>query len=599
MKGFLISQSLRKHAEKDMKKSAQVFKSMQKSRLIALLTPKSKNECLRAYEILRPFGVVLEIAFRSEFAVDGLKAILKKYTEALVLAGTVMTPQQAESAIKAGAAGVVSADYIPDVVRICVENDIMCIPGGLSDVGKQLVQKAESYGCSLEELHEKYPYQWIYKLFPAFAGEVANIDLFQSWKGPYKGLAVVYTGGITLDTLKEAANKDPQGIFCASALTKHLAQPELIKKEIKKWKEALKSEPPQPQKQARAKKMDKIPAPKVVTFGELMVRLSPPPGVRLQQARNLDLCFGGAEANVTVSLARFGLEAAFVTALPENDLGANALDVLRQNGVDTRFIIRKGKRIGVYYLEHGSGPRPSKVIYDRAHSAFSEVRPSDLDWERILENSHWFHWTGITPALSDSAAASLRKGLEIARKKGITVSADLNFRRKLWSEEKAREVMTGLMAYVDILFANEEDPIRVFGLRPRKTDVTAGKLDIEGYREIAKELVKRFGFKKVAISLRQSISASENIWSACLFNGKNFYKSPKHRVWIVDRVGTGDAFAAGVIFSLLKGRTDQQALRFGVAAACLKHSIYGDFNLASEEEVERVAAGVTSGRVLR
>ncbi|MDH5467896.1 MAG: sugar kinase [Candidatus Aminicenantes bacterium] len=345
--------------------------------------------------------------------------------------------------------------------------------------------------------------------------------------------------------------------------------------------------------------MDKIPAPSVVTFGELMVRLSPPPGVRLQQARNLDLYFGGAEANVAVSLARFGVDAAFVTALPENDLGENAVDVLKQNGVDTRFIIRKGKRIGIYYLEHGSGLRPSKVIYDRAHSVFSEIKPSDLDWERILENSHWFHWTGITPALSDSAAASLREGLEVARKKRITVSVDLNFRRKLWSEEKAREVMTGLMAYVDILFGNEEDPTRIFGLRPRKTDVVAGKLDIEGYRELAKELVKRFGFKKVAISLRQSISASENVWSACLFNGKNFYKSPQHRVWIVDRVGTGDAFAAGVIFSLLKERTDQQALHFGVAAACLKHSIYGDFNLASEEEVERVASGVTSGRVQR
>ena len=582
-----------------MKKSAQVFKSMQKSQLIALLTPRSKSECLRAYEILRPFNVVLEIALRSEFAIDGLKAILRKYPEALILAGTVMTSQQAESALKAGAAGVVSADYIPGVVKICVENDIMCIPGGLSDVGKQLVQKAESYGCSLDELHRKYPYQWVYKLFPAFAGEVANVDISQSWKGPYKGLTVIYTGGITLDTLKEAVKKDPEGIFCASALTKHLDQPELMKKEVKKWKDALKSEPPQPEKQARPRKVEKTPVPRAVTFGELMVRLSPPSGIRLQQARNLEANFGGAEANVAVSLARFGIDAAFVTALPENDLGENAIDVLRQNGVDTRFIVRKGNRIGVYYLEHGSGPRPSKVIYDRAGSAFSEIKPADLDWERILENSRWFHWTGITPALSDSAAASLREGLEVAKRKKITVSVDLNFRRKLWSEEKAREVMTGLMAYVDILFGNEEDPTRVFGLQPRKTDVVAGKLDIEGYREVAKELVKRFGFQKVAISLRQSISASENVWSACLFDGKSFFKSPQHRVWIVDRVGTGDAFSAGVIFSLLKGRTDQQALHFGVAAACLKHSIYGDFNLSSEEEVERVASGVTSGRVQR
>ena len=224
---------------------------------------------------------------------------------------------------------------------------------------------------------------------------------------------------------------------------------------------------------------------------------------------------------------------------------------------------------------------------------------SDLDWEQILEDAQWFHWTGITPALSDSAAASLREGLTLAKKKGITVSVDLNYRKKLWSEDKARKVMTELMPFVDILIGNEEDPHRVFGIQPKRTDVAAGKLDVEGYRELAKELVKRFGFKKVAISLRESLSASENIWSACLWSGNKFIKSPKHRVWIVDRVGTGDAFAAGLIFSMLKGKTDKDALNFGVAAACLKHSIYGDFNLVSVEEVEQAAAGETAGRVQR
>jgi 2-dehydro-3-deoxygluconokinase len=268
-------------------------------------------------------------------------------------------------------------------------------------------------------------------------------------------------------------------------------------------------------------------------------------------------------------------------------------------GVDTRFILKKGKRIGVYYLEHGSGPRPSKVIYDRAYSAFSEIKPSNLDWERILDDVQWFHWTGITPALGDSVASSLRQGLEAAKKRGITVSADLNYRKMLWSEDKAKEVMTGLMEYVDVLFGNEEDPMRVFGVRPKRTDVAAGKLNVEDYRELASTLLKRFGLKKVAISLRESLSASENIWSACLLSGNKFIKSQKYRIWIVDRVGTGDAFAAGLIYKLLMGKTDKEALDFGVAAACLKHSICGDFNLVSVEEVERMVGGETSGRVQR
>jgi len=582
-----------------MKKSEKVFKNIQKSQLIALLTPKSKNECVKAYELLRSSGVVLEIALRSEHAVGGIKSIIEKYPGALVLAGTVMTQEQAEKAIHAGAAGVVSADYIPEVVDACVHKDVMCVPGGLSDAGKQLVQKATGYGCSLEELREKYPYQWVYKLFPAFSGKLSNMDLPLSWKGPFRNLTVIYTGGITLDTLKEAIRKAPEGIFCASVLTKNMEKPELMKEEIQQWRDALRPHLLKPKKMQKVKETLERREPRVVTIGELMVRLSPPAGIRLQSARNFDVNFGGAEANVAVSLARFRMNAAFVTALPQNDLGDHAYNTLRMHGVDTRFILRQGKRIGVYYLEHGAGPRPSKVVYDRARSAFSELGSSDLDWEQVLEDAQWFHWTGITPALSDSLAASLREGLTLAKKKGITVSVDLNYRKKLWSEDKARKVMTELMPFVDILIGNEEDPHRVFGIQPKRTDVAAGKLDVEGYRELAKELVKRFGFKKVAISLRESLSASENIWSACLFSGNKFIKSPKHRVWIVDRVGAGDAFAAGLIFSLLKGKTDKEALTFGVAAACLKHSICGDFNLVSVEEVERVAAGETAGRVQR
>jgi len=302
---------------------------------------------------------------------------------------------------------------------------------------------------------------------------------------------------------------------------------------------------------------------------------------------------------VAVALAGFGAQASYVTVLPDNDLGNNAFQTLKRYGVDTRLIIRRGERMGVYYLEHGSGPRPSKVIYDRAHSAFSEIEPSDLDWEQVLEKAQWFHWTGITPALSDSVIDTLREGLEIARKRKITVSADLNYRKKLWSEEKAKSVMEEFMPFVDILIGNEEDPTRVFGIKPKETEVAKGKLNIEEYREMAQALVEKFGFKKVAITLRESISASENYWSACLFDGKNFYQSPRYHVWIIDRVGTGDAFAAGLIYSFLNGKADPEALSFGVAAACLKHSVSGDFTSVSVQEVEQLLAGETTGRVER
>ncbi|MEA2005510.1 MAG: KHG/KDPG aldolase/sugar kinase fusion protein [Acidobacteriota bacterium] len=582
-----------------MKKSERIFKELKRNQLIALLTPKSTAECIKAYEVCREYGIILEIAFRSEYAVEGIKTIIKKYPDALLLAGTVMTETQAKDAINAGASGIVSADYIPAVVDICVREDVMCIPGGLSDAGKQLVQKAEVYGYSLEELRLKYPYQWVYKLFPAFSGRVSNIDLASSWKGPFKELVVVYTGGITLNTLKEAVQKDPNGIFCASAFTRHLDDPKAMKKELDQWKNVLKSKIPQAAKIPRKKIDEDSREMKVVTFGELMIRLSPPPGVRLKQTQKFDVHFGGAEANVAVSLAQFGLNAFFVTALPENDMGDNACDTLKKFGVDTRFILRKGNRMGIYYLEHGAGPRPSKVIYDRSNSAICEIEPGDIDWEQVLSGANWFHWTGITPALNKSLRSTLRDGLKTARKKGITVSADINYRKKLWSEDEAQLVMTEFMPFVDIIIGNEEDPIKVFGIKPKGTDVTRGKLEIEGYKELAKTMIEHFGFKKVTITLRESISASENLWSACLFDGKNFFQSPKHRVWIVDRVGTGDAFAAGLIYSFLKGKTDSEALSFGVAAACLKHSIYGDFNPVSVQEVGRIAAGETTGRVQR
>jgi 2-dehydro-3-deoxygluconokinase len=582
-----------------MKKSEEILERLKKNRLVALLSPKSVEDCVRAYEICEAHGIILEIAFRSEHALKGMKTVLEKYPDALLLAGTAITGQQAEEAIEAGVAGVVSADYIPKVIDVCVKKDIMCVPGGLSDVGKQLAQKAEGYNCTLEELRLNYPYQWVYKLFPAFSGKVSNIDLVGAWRGPYKDLTVLYTGGITLETLNRSVQKDPQGIYCASALTKHVDKPEEMEIQIERWKETIRLKPAKERISSEKATAAGTEVLKIVTFGELMLRLSPPMGVRLQQAQNFDVHFGGAEANVAVSLAQFGLNACFVSAFPDNALGDNACNTLRKFGVDTHLILRKGKRMGVYYLEHGHGPRPSRVIYDRARSAFSELEPGDLDWGQVFADTRWFHWTGITPALSDCLQVTLREGLEQAKKRGITVSMDLNYRKKLWREEKAQEIITDLMPYVDILIGNEEDPIRVFGIRPTGSDVTSGKLNIEGYKELTKTLHDKFGLKKVVITLRESVSASENYWSACLYDGKEFVSGPKYHLWILDRVGTGDAFAAGLIYSLIKGKNNSDALAFSVAAASLKHSIWGDFNIAGVEEIERLASGETSGRVQR
>ncbi|MGD2294346.1 MAG: KHG/KDPG aldolase/sugar kinase fusion protein [Candidatus Aminicenantes bacterium] len=581
-----------------MNKSEKIFTELKKSRLIALLSPKSAEECVKAYEIFSPEGIFLEIALRTESGLDGIAAVISAHPEALILAGTVLTDDLAESAIKAGAAGVVSADYIPDVVDVCVQHDVMCVPGGLSDAGKQLVHKASAYGCSLEELKERYPYQWVYKLFPAFSGGLSHVELARAWRGPFKDLTVIYTGGLTLETLEKAVPKDPQGIFCASALTKSIDDEKEIVLQIRKWKEGLKPRSSPPEIEKTRVKQEGEPA-KAVTFGEMLMRLSPPPGIQLAQARNFDAHFGGAEANVAVGLAQFGLKTFYVTVLPKNELGENACRTLKSFGVDTRFVLRQGKKLGIYYLEHGAGPRPSKVVYDRAHSSISEIQPEDLDWELILDKAVWFHWTGITPALGDSVVVTLREGLETAKKKGITVSCDLNFRKKLWTEDRAREVMTDLVSFVDVLFGNEEDPMRVFGIRPGKSDVEAAKLDLGGYKELAEMLAQRFSLQKVALTLRESVSASENYWSACLFNGGSFLRSRRYHVFVVDRVGAGDAFASGVIAGLIKGKSDQQALEFGVAAACLKHSVRGDFNPVRSEEVERMVRGDVSGRVQR
>lgn len=338
---------------------------------------------------------------------------------------------------------------------------------------------------------------------------------------------------------------------------------------------------------------------KVISFGELMLRLAPEGYLRFLQSEKYLATFGGAEANVAVSLANYGIDVAFVTKLPKHEIGQSAVNSLRKFGVDTSLIVRGGDRVGVYYCEKGASQRPSKVIYDRAYSAIAMAEKSDFDWDRIFNGATWFHFTGITPALSDGMAEITLEAVKEAKKRNITVSCDLNYRNKLWSKEKAGKVMSELCLYVDYCIANEEDAKDVFGIEADNTDIYSGKLNREGYISVAKKLTDKFNFKGVAITLRESLSANDNNWSAMLYKDGDAYFSKKYAVHIVDRVGGGDSFGAGLIYSLISGYDAQQTIEFAVSASCLKHSIEGDYNLVSVEEVKKLAGGDASGRVQR
>ncbi len=616
-----------------MSASALLWETLKQTRLIALLSPGSDEECESAYETLAPLGVVLEIALRTKAGLPGMATLRARHPDALFLAGTVITRRQAEEAMEAGASGIVSPDFFPEVVEACVRKDVLCLPGGVGDAGKQLALKAACYGCDFEELRTRYPYQWSYKLFPAMAAVPTFLEMAASWRAVYPGLTVVYTGGVTAENLHEIVKHDPDGIACGSALGRYAKQPEALAREARRWLSAIHeaasrrvlaeegvSAGGRASAENRAQMYDRVPAEDrvsvednrtpeppmrqrrsrtVVTFGELMLRLSAPPGRRLNQAAALDATFGGAEANVAAALANWGFRARMVTALPEHAVGQAAIAALRTPGVDTRYILRQGDRVGLYYLEHGASQRPSQVIYDRANASIASIQPGQIDWSAVFQNADWFHWSGITPALGPSVAEVLREALDAAKQAGVKVSADLNYRAKLWSKQQAREVLTPLMQHVDLVIGNEEDAANVFGIQPRDADAATGRVTPEAYRSVAQQLVAQLGVKMSTVTLRESLSASDNGWSACLFDGKDFHVSRRYTIHVVDRVGAGDAFAAGLIYGLLTEKPPRDALEFAVAASCWKHTILGDFNFATIAEVESLAAGNTAGRVRR
>ncbi len=338
---------------------------------------------------------------------------------------------------------------------------------------------------------------------------------------------------------------------------------------------------------------------KVVTFGELMLRLAPNGYYRFFQNDQMQATFGGGEANVAVSLANYGMDVSFVTKLPKHAIGQAAVNSLRYFGVDTSEIVRGGDRVGIYFLEKGASQRGSVCIYDRAHSSIQEASASDFNWDEIFEGAEWFHFTGITPALGANVVEICRDACKAAKEHGVKISCDLNYRGKLWTREEARAAMTDLCQYVDVCISNEEDAKDVFGIEAENTDIYGGKLNKEGYKSVAKQLADKFGFEKVAITLRTSISASDNDWAAMLYDGESYCFSKEYHLRITDRVGGGDSFGGGLIYALMNGKSTQDAVEFAVAASALKHSVEGDYNRVTVEEVEKLAGGDGSGRVQR
>jgi len=342
---------------------------------------------------------------------------------------------------------------------------------------------------------------------------------------------------------------------------------------------------------------------KIITFGEIMLRLATPEHQRFSQTTSFCASFGGGEANVAVSLAKFGLDAEFVTRLPNNDLGDSVIMELKKHGVGTKDIIRGGERLGIYFLETGAVSRPGKVIYDRAYSSIAEIEPGMINWDTVFKDAYWFHWTGITPSISKGAAIVCQEAITAAKKRGIVISCDLNFRKNLWRWGKsASEVMPGMVSDCDIILGNEEDTEKVFGIKPDNVNIFRGEVKGASYESVCRKLHKMFPrAKKIIITLRGSISADHNTWSGVLYDGKVLYEAPVYQIThIVDRVGGGDSFMAGLIYGLLSyPDDDQKALNFAAAASCLKHTIHGDFNLVTVAEVEQLIKGDTSGRVIR
>ncbi|UTC66881.1 MULTISPECIES: KHG/KDPG aldolase/sugar kinase fusion protein [unclassified Treponema] len=575
-----------------------ILKQIEKIGIVPVIVLENEKDALPLGTALSNAGLLCaEITFRTEAAEKAIEIFSKKFPDFLVGAGTVLSPEQADKAIAAGAKFIVSPGLNPKVVEHCVNLGFPVIPG-VSTAGE--IEQAMSFGLNTV------------KFFPAEAA--GGLKFIKALSAPYSNIKFMPTGGINAQNIAEYAAFS-KVIACGGSwmVSKELIKSgnfkkieeeaglalEIIKNARNPKKNSTEKKPVVSGKKILTAGTEENKVPKVITMGEIMLRLSPTGFNRFVQADALDLVFGGAEANVAVSLANFGMQSSYITKVPAHEIGQAAINSLRRYGVDVSGIIRGGYRIGIYFLEKGASQRASKVIYDRAHSAIAEASPSDFNWKEIFKGASWFHFTGITPALSKNAAEICLDACKTARSMGITVSCDLNYRKKLWTPDEAKETMSRICEFVDICISNEEDAEQVFGITSKNTVVSSGKLNEKGYKEVAAKLCKKFGFQKVGITLRESTSASENNWSAMLYVKGKAYFSKKYTMQVVDRLGGGDSFAAALICAELKGFKPQKQIDFASAASCLKHSINGDFNQVSFDEVLTLAQGDASGRVQR
>lgn len=568
----------------------EIFEKIQKLRIVPVVVIDDAKDALPVAKALCEGGLpVAEVTFRTDAAEESIRIMTKEFPDMLVGAGTVLNCEQADRAKAAGAKFIVSPGFNPNVVKHCMEIGIPVAPGCNNP---SAMEGAMELGLD------------VVKFFPA--QQSGGIAAIKAMAAPYVNLKFMPTGGINAENIMDYMAFD-RVIACGGSWM--VSSKMICNKEFDKirelTKEAVRTVTHSKEvltKCAQQEKSGDKKMKKVITMGEIMLRLSTPNNERFIQADEFDVNYGGGEANVAVSLANYGYDTEYVTAVPANPIGEAAVAALRKYNVGTKYISRSGERLGIYYLESGSAMRASNVVYDRAHSSIATAGPEEFDFDGIFKDADWFHFTGITPAISDDAARLTKIACEAAKRAGVTISCDLNFRKKLWTSEKAQKVMTDLMQYVDICIGNEEDADKVLGFKSEATDVTKGELNLKGYEDVFNRMIDKFGFKYVISSLRQSVSASNNGWSACIMDGKSreFYHSKSYTILpIVDRVGGGDSFAAGCICGFLDGKDMKSSLEFGVAASALKHTIPGDFNLVTRAEVDNLAGGDGSGRVSR
>ena len=547
-----------------------ILECLENAKLVPVVKINHVEDAIPLAKALCEGGLnIVEITFRTNCAKEAIKCMTQAFPDMLVGAGTILTTNQVDEAIESGASFIVAPGFNEKVVSYCIKKNIPIFPGcsHASDI-----ERAIEHGLK------------VVKFFPA--KELGGIKTIKALAAPYSQIKFMPTGGITEDTLLEYLACEPIIACGGSWMVKEALIEKKAFDEIKKLTQ---------------KAVSRIHGGSVVqkvgdvaTFGEMLLRLSAPDHLRLTQADQFRVHYGGAEANVAVSLAQFGLDVRFITKLPSHELGQNGVNELRKYGVETKYITRGGERVGLYFLEKGASQRPSKVLYDRAYSAMSQANKEDFDWDQLLEGVKHFFVTGITPALGENVAELCLLACKKCKEKQITVWCDLNYREKLWSKDKASKVLQEMMQYVDCCITNEHHAVDMLGV-----SYIEGQSEKERLEYLAKEMTRKFDFQLVALTMRKSISASNNILSAMLYTEDKSYFAKSYDMHIIDRVGGGDAFAAGLIYAIEKGYTKEAAIEFATAKECLKHTIEGDFNQVSVQEVLNLMNGNGQGLVQR